>query len=70
MKIRVIIYKNARIAWYDESLIKVYVMYYHMKIYNYDIEDSENNNFVQLHDFMPDRTFRLLLASPSGGGKT
>ena len=41
-----------------------------MKIRNYDIEDSENDNFVQLHDFMPDRTFRLLLASPSGGGKT
>ena len=41
-----------------------------MKIYNYDVEDSENNDFVQLHDFMPDRTFRLLIASPSGGGKT
>ena len=41
-----------------------------MKIRNYDVEDSENNDFVQLHDFMPDRTFRLLLTSPSGGGKT
>ena len=41
-----------------------------MKIKNYDIKDSENNNFVQLHNFMPDKTFRLLLASPSGGGKT
>ena len=41
-----------------------------MKIYNYDVEDSENNDFVQLHDFMPDRTLRFLVASPSGGGKT
>ena len=41
-----------------------------MKIQNYDIQDDENNDFVQLHNFMPDRTFRLLLASPSGGGKT
>ena len=41
-----------------------------MKIRNYDVEDSENNDFVQLHDFTPDRTFRLLITSPSGGGKT
>ena len=45
-------------------------MYYHMKIQNYDVEDAEDNNFVQLHDFMPDITFRLLITSPSGGGKT
>ena len=41
-----------------------------MRIKKYDVKDSENNDFIQLHDFMPERTFRLLLASPSGGGKT
>ena len=40
-----------------------------MKIKNYDIED-ERNDFVQLHDFMPNRFFRMLLAGPSGFGKT
>ena len=46
------------------------VMYYHMKIQNYDVEDSKNNDFVQLHEFMPDRCFRMLICAPSGGGKT
>ena len=41
-----------------------------MKIQNYDIQDDENNSFVQLHDFMPDRCFRMLICAPSGGGKT
>ena len=41
-----------------------------MKIQNYDVQDNENNNFVQLHDFMPDRCFRMLICAPSGGGKT
>ena len=41
-----------------------------MKIQNYDIQDDENNDFVQLHDFMPDRCFRMLICAPSGGGKT
>ena len=41
-----------------------------MKIQNYDVEDDEINDFVQLHDFMPDRCFRMLLCGPSGSGKT
>ena len=41
-----------------------------MKIQNYDIEDDENNDFIQLHNFMPDRCFRMLLCGPSGCGKT
>ena len=41
-----------------------------MKIQNYDVQDNENNNFIQLHDFMPDRCFRMLICAPSGGGKT
>ena len=40
-----------------------------MKIKNYDIED-ECNDFVQLHDFMTNRFFRMLIAAPSGFGKT
>ena len=41
-----------------------------MKIQNYDVEDDENNNFIQLHNFMPDRCFRMLICAPSGGDKT
>ena len=41
-----------------------------MKIHNYDVEDSENNDFIQLHDFMPGRCFRMLICAPSGSGKT
>ena len=41
-----------------------------MKIHNYDVQDDENNDFIQLHDFMPDRCFRMLICAPSGGGKT
>ena len=41
-----------------------------MKIHNYDVEESEGDDFVQLHDFMPDRCFRMLLCGPSGSGKT
>ena len=41
-----------------------------MKIQNYDFQDDENNDFIQLHDFMPDRCFRMLICAPSGGGKT
>ena len=43
---------------------------YHMKIQNYDVQDDENNDFIQLHNFMPDRCFRMLLCGPSGSGKT
>ena len=41
-----------------------------MKIQNYDIEDDENSDFVQLHDFIPDKSFRMLICAPSGSGKT
>ena len=41
-----------------------------MKIKNYDIQDDENNDFVQLKSFMPNRCFRMLICAPSGGGKT
>ena len=41
-----------------------------MKIQNYDIQDDENNDFVQLKSFMPNRCFRMLICAPSGGGKT
>ena len=37
-----------------------------MKIKNYDIQDDENSDFVQLHNFMPDRSFRMLICAPSG----
>ena len=41
-----------------------------MKIQNYDIQDDENNDFVQLHSFMPNRCFRMLICALSRGGKT
>ena len=41
-----------------------------MKIQNYDIQDDENSDFVQLHNFIPDKSFRMLICAPSGSGKT
>ena len=41
-----------------------------MKIPNYDTGDDVATNFRQLHDFMPDRCFRMLICGPSGSGKT
>ena len=41
-----------------------------MKIQNYDVEDDENNKFIQIHDFIPDQCFRMLLYGPSNSGKT
>ena len=40
-----------------------------MKIPNYDTGDDVVTNFTQLHDFMPDRCFRMLICGPSGSGK-
>ena len=40
-----------------------------MKIKNYDSNDKASN-YKQLHDFMPDRCFRMLISGPSGSGKT
>ena len=41
-----------------------------MKIQNYDVQDDVKDDFIQLHDFMPDRYFRMLICGPSGSGKT
>ena len=41
-----------------------------MEIPNYDVEGDEDSDFTQLHPFMPDRCFRMLICAPSGGGKT
>ena len=41
-----------------------------MRIPNYDTEDDTHLNFRQLHGFMPNQCFRMLISSPSGGGKT
>ena len=41
-----------------------------MKLINYDVEGDEDSNFTQLHPFMPDRFFRMLICAPSGSGKT
>ena len=40
-----------------------------MDIPNYD-SNSKYNDFKQLYSYMPDNTSRMLLASPSGAGKT
>jgi len=40
------------------------------EIKNYDVKDEENNDHIQLHKFMPDRCFRMLLCGPSSCGKT
>ena len=41
-----------------------------VNIKNYDVADDGEKGFVQHHDFMPDRSFRMLICAPSGGGKT
>ena len=41
-----------------------------MKIQNYDIQDDDNDDFIQLKSFMPNQCFRMLICSPSGTGKT
>ena len=41
-----------------------------MKIPNYDVKDDMVSNFRQFYDFMPDRSFRMLVCGPSGSGKT
>ena len=41
-----------------------------MYIPNYDAEDDVVSNFRQLYDFMPIRSFRMLVCGPSGFGKT
>ena len=40
-----------------------------MKIPNYDRDDNESD-FKQLFPFMPNQCFRMLMAAPSGAGKT
>ena len=41
-----------------------------MEIPNYDSLNEKTHNYKQLYEFMPDRCFRLLIAGPSGIGKT
>ena len=41
-----------------------------MKIPNYDGTSSFNNKYKQLHSFMPDSCFRMLICGNSGSGKT
>jgi len=41
-----------------------------MLIPNYDNLLNKKNNFKQLHNFMPSKSFRLLICGPSGSGKT
>ena len=44
-------------------------MIYRIKILNYDVEGKQSN-YKQKVSFMPDRSFRMLLCSPSGSAKT
>ena len=41
-----------------------------MEIPNYDCKDDSIKNDKQLHKFMPDRCFRMLICGPVGSGKT
>ena len=41
-----------------------------MEIPNYDTGKESNNGFKRLHNYMPNNTFRMLLAGNSGSGKT
>ena len=40
-----------------------------MEIPNYDKKET-TNNFKQLHDYMPDSCFKMLICGNSGCGKT
>ena len=41
-----------------------------MEIPNYDSKYHVQGNYKQLYPFMPNNTFRMLIAGPSGSGKT
>ena len=41
-----------------------------MKIINYDVDDDTVTNYKQIHPFMPNQNFRMLICGPSGSGKT
>ena len=41
-----------------------------MKIPNYDGTSNLNNKYKQIHSFMPDSCFRMLICGNSGSGKT
>ena len=41
-----------------------------MLILNYDnLLNKKKNYFVQLHNYMPSKSFRMLICGPSGSGK-
>ena len=42
----------------------------YMEIPNYDSKYRVGGNYKQLYPFMPNNTFRMLIAGPSGSGKT
>ena len=41
-----------------------------MKIPNYDLASESDSDYKQLLPYMPSNTFRMLMRSPSGYGKT
>ena len=42
-----------------------------MLIPNYDnLIDKKKNNFKQLYNYMPSKSFRMMIGGPSGSGKT
>ena len=42
-----------------------------MLIPNYEnLINKKKKNFVQLHNYMPSKSFRMLICGPSGSGKT
>ena len=41
-----------------------------MEIPNYDFNEDENTNFLQLYEYMPKSNFRMLICGSSGSGKT
>ena len=41
-----------------------------MEIPNYDSNSDKTNSYKQLHQYMPNDTFRMLICGGSGSGKT
>jgi len=39
-----------------------------MEIPNYDSNSNKDNNFIQLHQFMPHDTFRMMICGGGGEG--
>ena len=41
-----------------------------MEIPNYDSNSDKTNNYKQLYEYMPNKTFRMLICGGSGSVKT